>query len=70
MYMTHMRPSLLQLISDNWFTYKIHKSMKLMSTLSTAPVYAYKLSFDGSLGLFKRLTGLHNFEGNVVLNIE
>jgi len=50
-------------ISESWFSYKTYKSMKLMSTLSTAPVYAYKLSFDGNLGLFKRLTGLHDFEG-------
>jgi hypothetical protein len=62
--------SLLQIISDSWFTYKTYKYMKLMSTLSTAPVYAYKLSFDGNLGLFKRLTGMHDFEGNVILKIQ
>jgi hypothetical protein len=44
--------------------------MKLMSTLSTAPVYAYKLSFDGNLGLFKWLTGLQDYKGNVLLEIQ
>jgi hypothetical protein len=68
--MTHVRPSLLQVVTDYWFFYKIYKSMKLMSTLSSAPVYAYKLSFDGNLGLFKRLIGVHDFEGNIVLKIQ
>jgi hypothetical protein len=38
-----------------------------MSALSTAPVYFYKFSFDGELGLFKRLLGLQEFKGNTVL---
>lgn len=51
------------LISEHWFSYKTYKSVKLMSTLSTAPVYAYKFSLDGKLGLYKRLSGLQDFEG-------
>jgi hypothetical protein len=70
MYTSNMRPFLLQLISGSWFTYKTYKSVKLISKLSTAPVYAYKFSFDGSLGLYKQLSGLQDFEGNVVLKIQ
>jgi hypothetical protein len=40
-----------------------------MSALSTAPVYTYKFSFDGGLGLFKRLLGLQDFKGNTLLYI-
>jgi hypothetical protein len=70
MYISNMIPSLLQLISEHWFSYKTYKSVKLMSTLSTAPVYAYKFSLDGKLGLYKRLSGLQDFEGKVVLKIQ
>lgn len=55
---------MLQLVSDSWFSYGTYKSVKLMSTLSSAPVYSYKFSFDGHLGLFKRLLGLRDFKGN------
>ncbi|PNF42132.1 Esterase FE4 [Cryptotermes secundus] len=51
------------LISESWFTYETYKSVKIMSALSTAPVYFYKFSFDGHLGLFKRLLGLQDFKG-------
>lgn len=64
-----MKPSLLQLLSETWFSYKTYKSVKLMSTLSTAPVYAYKFSFDGHLGLYKWISGLQDFEGNMILQI-
>jgi hypothetical protein len=58
---------LLQLVSESWFTYETYKSVKIMSALSTAPVYSYKFSFDGNLGLFKRLLGLQDFKGNTAL---
>lgn len=43
--------------------------MKILSTLSSAPVYFYKFSFDGHLGFYKRLLGLHDFKGNVTNTI-
>ncbi|XP_069668717.1 esterase FE4-like isoform X2 [Periplaneta americana] len=52
-----------RLTTDSWFSYQTYTCVKKLSLLSTEPVYFYKFSFDGHLGLFKRLIGLQDYEG-------
>ncbi|XP_069669062.1 juvenile hormone esterase-like [Periplaneta americana] len=53
----------IDLSSDMWFVARIHQTVRLHSSKSSAPVYYYQFTFEGKLGFLKKVMGADRFTG-------
>ncbi|KAJ4438845.1 hypothetical protein ANN_14798, partial [Periplaneta americana] len=53
----------IDLSSDMWFVARIHQTVRLHSSKSSAPVYYYQFTFEGELGFLKKVMGADRFTG-------